>query len=92
MHRRQKVGIGDVGNFPSATYLLQAAVVVFSLLAGWFWMVSATGYSIQFRIGRPAHRIDPAHLPVFQTRWNARAAFCASFAAIAQALLFLSSR
>jgi hypothetical protein len=71
-------------------YLLQAVVVIFSLLAGWFWMVSATGYPLEFRF-RPARRIDQTHLPIFQSRWNARAAFCASVAAIAQALLFLSA-
>jgi hypothetical protein len=73
---------------PSFTYLLQAVITIFSVLAGWFWMTSATGYPINFRFGK-ARRVDPADFPTFQSCWNARAAFCAAIAALAQAVFFL---
>lgn len=65
---------------------LQAAVVAFSLFAAWFWLASAVG-SPPFRFGPT--RVDAALLPAFQARWNARAAFCAAFAALAQGLIYL---
>lgn len=75
---------------PSFSYLIQAIIVIFSLFAAWFWLSSATGYPIifRFRSGR-APRVNPADLPAFQSRWNARAAICAAIAALAQAALFL---
>jgi hypothetical protein len=69
-------------------FLVQAIVVLFSLLAGWFWMVSATGYPISSRFGR-AERVEPPDLAPFQSPRNASAAFCAAVAAIAQAAVFL---
>jgi len=70
-------------------FLLQFFVAIFSLLAGGFWMASSTGHTI----GTPWHEIrpvPPAGLIEHQAKWNARAALCASIAAICQALTFLA--
>jgi hypothetical protein len=70
--------------------LLQASVVIFSILAAAFWLGSATGRSVDFlRFWRPARSVAPHDLPAFQARWNARAASCAAIAALAQGLLYL---
>ena len=71
----------------AALFLIQVAGVATSLLAGWFWMVSATARPITWQGAGPP--IDPAQRAAFQSRWNARAALCAAIAAIAQALVFL---
>jgi hypothetical protein len=69
-------------------FLLQALLVTFSLLAGAFWMTSATGRVSSLLPWRPVRVIPPADLPAFQAKFNAVAAACASVAAIAQAALF----
>ena len=71
-----------------ALFLLQAAVVIFSLLAAGFWLSAATG-----RTGSPlpwqqGRVIPPDELAAHQAKYNARAAACASVAAVAQAVLF----
>jgi hypothetical protein len=73
---------------PNVVFFLQFLVAVFSLLAGGFWMASAYGRTV----GNPwqqSHPVPPADLMDHQTRWNGRAALCASLAAIAQALSFV---
>jgi hypothetical protein len=69
-------------------FLLQALLVIFSLLAGAFWLTSATGRVSSLLPWRPVRTIPPAELPAFQAKFNAVAAGCASVAAIAQAALF----
>jgi hypothetical protein len=75
------------------TFIFNAVVVIFSLCAGAFWMASATGRTLPhpwkpWESSQPVPLVD---LPNHQSYWNARAALCASIAAIAQALLFLYS-
>jgi hypothetical protein len=69
-------------------FLLQAGVVIFSLLAAWFWMTSALGRTIGSS-QQPSRPVAPADLPAHQAYWNARAALCAAGAAVFQALAFL---
>jgi len=69
-------------------FFLNAFVVLFSLFAGWFWMLSALGFTFEPPWKDP-HRVEPAELPAHQSRWNACAASCAALAAMFQALLFL---
>ncbi len=64
-------------------FLLQACVVIFSLLAGAFWMSAATGTSV----GPNSRPVPLAGRREHQAKWNA-AAFSASIAAIAQAANF----
>ncbi|MGC1350423.1 MAG: hypothetical protein WA858_11670 [Xanthobacteraceae bacterium] len=71
-----------------ALFLLQAVLVIFSLLAGGFWITSATGRVSSLIPWRPVRVIPPAELPAFQAKFNSVAAACASVAAIAQAILF----
>ncbi len=71
-----------------ALFLLQAVLVIFSLLAGGFWITSATGRVSSLIPWRPVRVIPPAELPAFQAKLNSVAAACASVAAIAQAILF----
>jgi hypothetical protein len=69
-------------------FFLQAVLVIFSLLAGGFWMTSATGRVSSLLPWRPVRVIPPTELPAFQAKYNGVAAGCASVAAIAQAILF----
>jgi hypothetical protein len=73
------------------TFILNFFVVISSLLAGLFWLASATGYTVDYpwKLSKPSVPVAPADLSAHQTYWNARAALCASIAAIAQASLFL---
>jgi hypothetical protein len=64
----------------ATSYYLQGLTVIFYLLAGWFWMISALS---------PSKPIAPADLPTFRARWNARAAICTGIAALMQAIYFL---
>jgi hypothetical protein len=70
--------------------VLEAVVIAFSMLAGLFWMASAYGRTIgpPWRPSKPV----PPNLAQHQALWNGRAALCASFAAIAQAFVFLLDR
>jgi hypothetical protein len=67
---------------------LQALVAIFSLLAGLFWMGSGYGRAI-WPPWKPSMPVALDKLPAHQSYWNARAALCASIAAICQAVLFL---
>jgi hypothetical protein len=69
-------------------FLLNAFVVLFSLLAGWFWMLSALGFAIE-PPWRDPHPVESAERPAHQYRWNVRAASCTALAAVFQALLFI---
>lgn len=69
-------------------FLLQAAVVIFSLLAGGFWMSAATGRTMAPFPWQQSRQVPLAGIQQHQAKWNARAALCASIAAIAQAGLF----
>jgi hypothetical protein len=69
--------------------LLQFTVVLFSLLAGGFWLASATGRTMEFLPWRPVKDVQPSELVTHQAKWNARAAMCAAVSAIAQAIIFL---
>jgi hypothetical protein len=72
------------------TFFLNFLVVLFSLLAGGFWLASALGSTINFlKPWTPSHPVPPNDRLAHQTYYNARAALCASVAAIAQAFLFL---
>jgi hypothetical protein len=79
-----------------ATFLLQALVVALSMFAGMFWM-NAASVSRQVEPVFWPWRIpkfvtmadDPAAHQLYQAKWNARAAFCACIAALAQAVLFM---
>jgi hypothetical protein len=71
-------------------FFLNFLVVLFSLLAGGFWLASALGRTISFQKPWTASQpVPPNDLPAHQSYYNARAALCASVAAIAQAILFL---
>jgi len=67
---------------------LGALSAIFSLFAGGFWMAAAYGKSVEFPWQSP-RAITLEELPSHQAKWNARAALCASGAAIVQAILFL---
>jgi hypothetical protein len=71
------------------TYILQAVLVFFSLCAGGFWMAAATGKTFPLTPWGTPVRVPPQELTAHQIKWNARAAFSASIAAIAQAVIFL---
>jgi hypothetical protein len=73
---------------PNVVFFLQFLVAIFSLLAGGFWMASACGRTVghPWQESRP---VAPADLMDHQTKWNGRAALCASLAAISQALSFV---
>jgi len=66
---------------------LQALVAAFSLLAGGFWMASAYGRTVT-PIWKQSKVVATVDLPAHQSLWNARAALCASIAAICQAFAF----
>lgn len=70
-------------------FVLQALVIIFSLLAGGFWMSAATGRPITPFLWQEPRPIPPEGIRDHQAKWNAWAAFSASLAAIAQAILFL---
>jgi hypothetical protein len=70
-------------------YLLQAALVIFSLFAGLFWSVSAFGRTFFFFPWKTPRPVPASHLATHQAKWNAWAAFCATAAAVAQAFTFL---
>lgn len=70
-------------------FLLKSAVVIFSLLAGGFWIAAATNRIVSFLPWKPVRQIPLAEIPTHQAKFNARAAICASIAAVAQAVLFL---
>ena len=70
-------------------YALHAIIVLFSLLAGVFWMASAAGVTITGRGWLKPERVLLDDLAAHHAKWNTRAALCASIAAVAQALLFL---
>jgi hypothetical protein len=80
-----------------SVFLLQWLVVVFSIFAGLFWLNAASTarrteilYWPPWRAPRLVPQTDdPAALRGYQAKWNARAAICASIAAIAQAVLFV---
>jgi hypothetical protein len=74
---------------PNVVFFFQAFVAIFSMAAGGFWLASSTGHTV----GSPWHEIR--HVPLaglmdHQIKWNARAALCASIAAICQALSFFA--
>jgi hypothetical protein len=69
-------------------FFLNFLVVLFSLLAGGFWMASALGRTIT-PLSKPSTDVPPEQLPAHQALWNGRAALCAAGAAIFQAFLFL---
>lgn len=69
-------------------FLLQAIAAILSMLAGLFWMTSAYGSTIDLP-WRRSHKVSQADLPAHQTKWNGRAALCASVAAAAQAFSVL---
>jgi hypothetical protein len=66
---------------------LGALSAIFSLMAGGFWMAAAYGRSV-FPLMGPSQPISESDLPQHQAKWNARAALCASIAAIGQAMVF----
>ena len=72
---------------PNAVFFLQAIVAIFSLLAGGFWSASAYGRTVGYPWQQP-QAVPLAGLIEHQTKWNGRAAICASIAAIAQAMSF----
>jgi hypothetical protein len=72
----------------SVLFLLQALVVLSSLLAGAFWMSAATGRRIAPFSWQDSQPVPLAGIRDHQAKWNAWAAFSASVAAIAQAVLF----
>ena len=69
-------------------FFFQAFVAIFSMAAGGFWMAAATGRTVGYPwdVPRP---VPLAGLMERQAKWNARAALCASVAAICQALSFV---
>ena len=69
-------------------FVLQAFVVIFSLLAGGFWMSAATGWTIAPFPWQQSRPVPLAGIRDHQAKWNAWAAFSASIAALAQAILF----
>jgi hypothetical protein len=62
------------------TFILNSLVVISSLLAGLFWLASATGYTIAYpwKLSKPSVPVAPADLPAHETYWNAPAALCVS--------------
>ena len=80
--------------YPIIPFVLQSLVVIFSMAAGLFWMSSATGHKVGAGLDWPPWKptslvVPPSERAAHQAKWNTRAAFCASIAAIAQALFFL---
>jgi hypothetical protein len=79
-----------------ATFLLQCLVVIFSMLAGMFWMSSAsTSSRIVFLFWPPWRKPklmmkadDPFAHQAYQAKRNNRAAFLREHCSIAQAILF----
>jgi len=71
----------------SVLFLLQALVVLSSLLAGAFWMSAATAEDSPFS-WQDSQPVPLAGIRDHQAKSNAWAAFSASVAAIAQAVLF----
>jgi hypothetical protein len=67
---------------------LGALSAMFSLLAGGFWMAAAYGRTVVPPWGETTI-VHEADLSAHQTKWNARAALCASIAAILQSVLFM---
>jgi hypothetical protein len=73
---------------PSGMFLLQGGRS--SLLAALGLVLDGVGNRTPESPWRGAgSRVAPDNQPAFQATWNTRAAFCAAFAAIAQAALFL---
>ena len=72
---------------PNAVFFAQFLVIIFSLLAGMFWLSAANGTTVGYPWQVP-RKVAPADLAGHQTKWNSRAAFSASAAAIAQAFSF----
>jgi hypothetical protein len=73
---------------PNAVFFTQFLVVVFSMLAGMFWLSSANGTTVGYPWQVPG-TVTSESLAEHQAKWNGRAALCASVAAIAQALSFI---
>ena len=70
------------------SFALSAFGAPFSMLAGGFWMAAAYGHTVFPLLDAPMP-VSESDLPAHQAKWNARAALCASIAAILQAFLFL---
>jgi hypothetical protein len=70
------------------SFPLSAFSAIFSMLAGSFWMAAAYGRTVD-PPWRDTKVVSEADLPAHQAKWNARAALCASVAAILQTFLFL---
>ena len=70
------------------TVSFQAAIAVFSMSAGAFWMASAYGQAVvpPWQISFP---VAQSYRTAHQAKWNGRAALFASIAAISQGVLFL---
>ena len=70
------------------TVAFQAAIAVFSMSAGAFWMASAYGQAVLPR-WQTSYPVTQSYRTAHQAKWNGRAALVASIAAIFQAVLFL---
>jgi hypothetical protein len=70
------------------SFPLGAFSAIFSLLAGGFWMSAAYGRTVEFP-WQQSVPVSEGDLVGHQTKWNGRAALCASVAAILQAVLIL---
>lgn len=73
---------------PNVVFFLQFLVAIFSLLAGGFWMAAAYGRTVGYP-WQESRAVPLDSLMDHQTKWNGRAALCASLAAITQALSFV---
>ena len=59
--------LGARQRWPRRTVLLEASVVIFSLLAAGFWMGSASGRAVDFlRFWKPVRLVEPQDLPAFR--------------------------
>jgi hypothetical protein len=72
-----------------ASFILGFLVVMFSMLAGMFWVASGYGYTVDWQPWRIPKPVPRSKLAAHQAYWNARAALSAAVAAIAQAFLFV---
>jgi hypothetical protein len=73
---------------PNAVFFSQFLVVLFSMMAGMFWLSAANGTHVGYPCQIP-WKVAAKNLADHQAKWNSRAALCASVAAIAQALSFV---
>jgi hypothetical protein len=56
-------------------FFLNGFVVLLSLFAGWFWMLSALGFTFEPPWKDP-HRVEPAELPAHHPLERARRLMC----------------